>query len=416
MQTLLAIVFVFGSAIFFHELGHFTAAKLSGILVREFAIGFGPKIFSFKKGETRYTLRLFPLGGFVRMAGEEPETIELKKDEIIGLKIENNLVTKIYTDKIAKSELFTGKLVSYDIEDRLIISIENDEKIYNFPLHEQALIINEKEETQIAPHNRQFQNKSLCKRFLTIFAGPFMNFILAVIFFTSVTMNLGIPTNVIKIDSVKEGLPAQQAGFRSGDIILQVNDLQISSKNALISTIQSSLNKELIFSIKRESKIIKIKVKPIKTDQGVIIGANLTNEYEKVSVFRALQSGLYDTYTFSKEILNGFKQLIFGNVSFNDMAGPIGIMQVTGEAASYGFIPLLRWAAILSLYLGIFNLLPIPALDGSRLMFIIIESFRGKPLDQKKEGMVHLVGFALLMILMVLVTINDITRLLNKFL
>lgn len=413
MQTLLAVVFVFVILVFFHELGHFLFAKRAGILAREFAIGFGPKIVSFKKGETRYTLRLFPLGGFVRMAGEDPEIVNVQPGHTIALALnKNNQAELLYLDRVeARKNVVVGTVKSIDLEKELTVVLEADGIVQSYQVDPQAQMIYENKEIQIAPWNRQFGSKTIGQRAMTIFAGPLMNFLLTLVLFISVAFAVGVPDKVV-LGKLEPNLPAVKAGLKTDDSVLSINDIPMQGNaQKLVQIIQQSQGQPMVWSIERNGQPKQIELRAVKEGERWKIGAVIGNSMKAASVLSATSYGFNETIFMGKQILLGFKQLVTGHVNMKDLAGPVGIMDITGQAAAHGFPSLLRWAAILSLYLGIFNLMPIPALDGSRLLFIGFEAVRGRPLDPQKESMVHFVGFAFLMLLMIVVTYNDILRL-----
>lgn len=415
LSTVIAFIVIFGALVFFHELGHFVFAKRAGILCREFAIGFGPKVLSFKKGETIYTIRLLPIGGFVRMAGEDPETVELKPGYRVGLTFNNGLVDKVILNN--KDKYPNARIVeveSADLDHKLVISgyAEDDpEVLSNFQISPTAMIIQDGVETQIAPYNRQFGSKTLGQRTMAIFAGPMMNFILAFFIFLIIALFQGVPANDPVLGNLTDDGAAKQAGLHKGDLVESIDGAEISTWQDVVEIIRQSPNKELAFSIIRDGKSLEIPVTPREVeseDQKIgIIG--VYSPVEK-SPIQALTYGFEQTYFWTKEIFVMLGKLVTGQFSIDMLSGPVGIYVSTDTVAKSGIFNLMRWAAILSINLGIMNLLPLPALDGGRLMFFGVEALRGKPIDRHKEGMVHFIGFALLMLLMLVVTWNDIQR------
>ena len=330
MQTAISAIFVFLLVILLHELGHFTVAKLVGIKVNEFAIGMGPKVFQKQNGETKYTLRLLPIGGYVKMEGEDEES----------------------TDP------------------------------------------------------RSFGSASPLARMAVLAAGAFMNFVLAVIVLTIVSFNVGVPSTTIA--EIRADSPAENVGMINGDRIVNIDDMEIKSWENLANTINDSQSgQELKIDIIRNDIQKTIKVTPIEEDGRKIIG--ISPQYEK-SIIASIKGGFEKTGMFLGMMMDFVKSLFRGQVSTDDLSGPIGVISVVGEAAEMGFINLLVLLGFISVNLGFFNLLPIPALDGSRLVFIFLELIRGKPIDPEKENFIHLMGFAFLIILMLIVTYKDIIR------
>ncbi|MCA1030107.1 RIP metalloprotease RseP [Bacillus timonensis] len=416
METVLAFIIIFGALVFFHELGHLVVAKRAGILCREFAIGFGPKVFSFKKNETIYTIRLLPIGGFVRMAGEDPEMIEVKPGHNVGLLFDHDgKVEKIilnHKDKYPDAKII--EVEEADLEHKLYISGYediNESKLQKFEISKNSFFVVDQQETQIAPFNRQFASKTLGQRTATIAAGPFMNFVLAFFVFIIIGLLQGTPINEPILGKLTEDGAAIQSGLKQGDVIQAIDDTNVSSWKEIVSIIRQSPEKELTFLINRSGEEIQLLVTPKVQEYGDekigLIG--VYGPVEK-SVISSLKYGFIETYMWTKEIIVGLGKLITGKFSIDMLSGPVGIYVSTDTVAQSGIYYLMKWAAILSINLGIVNLLPIPALDGGRLVFFAVEAVRGKPMDRQKEGMVHFIGFALLMLLMLVVTWNDIQK------
>ena len=418
MSTVIAFIIIFGALVFFHELGHFVFAKRAGILCREFAIGFGPKVFSHKKGETLYTIRLLPIGGYVRMAGEDPEMVEIKPGYRVGLLFnKNDEVSKIILNNKEKfPEARVVEVEHADIEHDLVIKgyVEGDEeeKIQTFQISSSALIVEDGIETLIAPYNRQFASKTLGQRAMAIFAGPMMNFILAFVVFVLIGLMQGVPTNDPELGKLTADGAAKEAGLQEGDIIQSVSGAEITSWTDVVEIIRNNPNKELEFSLERDGKEMTIPVTPKsqELEEGQKIGVIGVYSPMEQNPLKAIVSGATETYQWTKEIFVMLGKLVTGQFSIDALSGPVGIYVSTDTVAKSGIFYLMKWAGILSINLGIMNLLPIPALDGGRLMFFAVEAVRGKPIDRHKEGLVHFIGFALLMLLMLVVTWNDIQR------
>ena len=397
-----------------HEWGHFYFAKRAGILVREFAIGFGPRLFTYKKGETRYTIRLLPIGGFVRMAGEDPEIIQIQPGQTIGIQTvgENQTVSHIYLDQLdSRQGVQVGVVETIDLEQQLKLRLDVSGQVSSLAIHPQAIMIARGKETQIAPLNRQFGGKTVGQRALSIFAGPMMNFILAFLLFIVYISATGIPTHV-KLSLVEDQSAAQTAGLQPGDLILSVNGQPINADLQLFrNLIAQSPDNEMLWNIRRGELEQLIKVTP-RTVEGIgKVGIGITSETRNATLVETFTESATLMWNFTKEIFTGFKKLILLQFKLDDLGGPIKIVEVTGEAVALGLTYYVLWSALLSLYLGIFNLLPFPALDGSRLLFLGIEAIRGKPVNPNKESLVHFIGFAMLMMLMLAVTYNDIVNL-----
>ncbi|PSL51224.1 regulator of sigma E protease [Salsuginibacillus halophilus] len=418
MQTLIAVILIFSLLVAVHEWGHLFFAKRAGILCREFAIGFGPKMFSFKRNETVYTFRMLPLGGFVRMAGEDPETVTIKPGFELGLIMNNaGLVEKMIVNNKAKHP--EAKIVSVeriDLEHQLKIEAytEESEQLETFQVHEQAVIVQDEQETQIAPWHRQFGSKSPGKKAVAIFAGPAMNFVLAFILFVIFALVQGVPMNDAVIGEPLDDSPAAEAGLSAGDEVEAVDGVSVSTWQDMTQQIQQHPNEEITFTIAENGSTRDVVVhtdsrfNEVEEVEEGFIGAGQATEQ---SPLLAVQYGAEQVYMVSSLIFEVLGMIVTGSFSLDYLAGPVGIYDYTGEVADMGTFVLISWAAMLSVNLGIVNLLPLPALDGGRLMFIFLEAVRGKPLDPQKEGIVHFVGFALLMLLVLAVTWNDINRL-----
>jgi len=414
-QVVFQIVLLFFVLVTIHEWGHFYFAKRAGILVREFAIGFGPKLISFVRGETRYTLRLLPIGGFVRMAGEDPEIVHVQPGQTIAVSTAEGVVDRIYLDQLdQRTGVVQGTVDRIDLERELVVKLDVDGEKMTFPVHRQALMIAKGKETQIAPWDRQFGSKTVGQRAMSIFAGPLMNFILAFLLFVTVMFLAGMPVNV-KIDRVEPDSPAQKAGLQAGDVITRVNGQTIGSDpTELTGLIRGSADKAMQWTVLRGGQETQIEVTPELKENVPLVGVRLTADKRATKVGEAILGGWANMVEATRQILNGFKSLVLGHFTLDDLGGPVRIVEVTGEHASAGLPQYTFWAAIMSLYLGIFNLLPFPALDGSRLVFLAFEWVRGRPVDPGRESMVHFVGFAMLMLLMIAVTYNDILRLIKS--
>nr|WP_295970394.1 RIP metalloprotease RseP [uncultured Bacillus sp.] len=418
MTTVIAFIVIFGALVFFHELGHLIFAKRAGILCREFAIGFGPKVLSFKKNETVYTIRLLPIGGFVRMAGEDPEMIEIKPGYRVGLVLnqENKVQKIVLNNKNKFSNAIVMEVEQADVERALFLKgyLDGDEEevLRTYELQPDAVFVENGTETQIAPYNRQFASKSLWQRTLTIFAGPMMNFVLAFLVFVILAFIQGVPSTEPVLGKLTGDGAAVSAGLKEGDEVQAINDAEIAEWPDVVEIIRKNPEKELQFSIKRNGEEMEISVTPKvgKDAEGNQIGViGVYNPMEK-SPTKAISYGVTETYFWTKEIFFALGKLVTGEFSIDALSGPVGIYQSTDIVAQSGIIYLMKWAGMLSVNLGIMNLLPIPALDGGRLLFFAVEAVRGKPVDRQKEGMVHFLGFALLMLLMLVVTWNDIQR------
>ncbi|MEK4110804.1 regulator of sigma E protease [Paenibacillus sp. DS2363] len=419
IQVVFLTVLMFFVIVTVHEWGHYYFAKRAGILVREFAIGFGPKLFSYKRNETQFTLRLLPFGGYARMAGEDPELVEIQEGQTIAVRSADDQVKMIYLDQLDnRKNVIRGEVISIDMERALKLQLDVDGEIQEYRIHPQAMLVSRGKQTQIAPKDRQFGSKTVGQRALAIFAGPLMNFILAFVLFAVYAQMAGVPVENPKnlvIGEVLEGGAAYEANLQKGDIIETINGTAIGTDSQkMVSMIADSKDKPMEWTLRRGSDTFNITITPraVEGQEGGKVGivpTLPTRSVGFVETFKVSGVAMVDT---TKIIFEGFKHLI-NQFNMDDIGGPVRTFEVTGQIAKQGIEQLTRWAAILSLYLGIFNLLPIPALDGSRLVFLGIEALRGRPVDPNREGMVHFIGFAMLFVLMLAVTYNDILRLIN---
>lgn len=337
MNTAVLAILIFGVLILVHELGHFIVAKATGIRVEEFAIGMGPKIFGVKYGETDYSLRALPIGGYNKMSGMEPGT-------------------------------------------------EDDE--------------------------RGFNSKSVFQRMMVIIAGSLMNFLLAIVLFVLVFSFIGVPANSNVIGDTIEGFPAEQAGLKKGDQLTAINGEPVNNWLELTQIIQKNPEQNLTITVQRENTILQIDVVPKKDPETGLGMIGIRDSLKTYPVWTGLKLGTERAIAILVLIVTSLVHIVTGQAPA-EVAGPVGIVQMIGEVAQYGIGTVFNFAALLSLNLGLINLLPIPALDGSRLVFLAIEGVRGKPINPERENFVHLVGFAMLILLMILITYKDILRIFN---
>lgn len=419
ITTIITFIIVFGILVFVHEFGHYYFAKRAGILVREFAIGMGPKLFAYRKNGTTYTWRILPLGGYVSMAGLEDDTEELKKGMPVSLITdENGVVQKINTSK--KLTLVEGiplELTDWDLTDGLWVEgYENgtEDEIKRFKVDHDALIIGKDGiELQIAPRDVRFQSASLVDRMLTNFAGPLNNFLLAIVAFGLVAfLQGGVPVTTNTIAQVQTDSVAQKAGLKANDTIIAIDGAKTPTWDDVAQHIRSADGKELVLTVKRADKKQNIKVTPVQKNvngQKVAqIGIIAKGKMDR-SIKAKLTYGFTQTWYVIKQLGNALVSMLHG-FSLNDLGGPVAMFSLTSQAKENGLISVVTLTALLSVNLGIINLLPIPALDGGKLLLNIIEAIRRKPLDPEKEIIITMIGFGFLMILMLLVTWNDIQR------
>ncbi len=339
LWTAVCAILIFCILIFVHELGHFLAAKLLKIRVHEFAIGMGPKLFAKQKGETLYSVRALPIGGFCALEGEDASS--------------------------------------------------SDE--------------------------RALSNKPAWAKLIVLVSGAFMNLLLGLLllfFVYGTAQGISVP----QVYDVSPGSAAEAAGMMAGDEITHFGGKRIHIVSDLSWEMSKLTGEETTVTIRREGETKTLSVSPQKTETGYALGIRMMAKEN--NLFLTIKSGFYTTVFYVRVVLESVIDLLQGKIGFQNMAGPIGIVSEIGTAVKEtvesgwaGFLSLLQLAILLTINLGVFNLLPIPALDGGRIFFVFVEMIRRKPIPPEKEGIVHLVGFALLILLSLVIAYMDITKL-----
>ena len=518
MISILAFILMLGAVIFIHELGHFVMAKRAGILCHEFAIGMGPILYSKKKGETTYSLRAIPIGGFVMMAGEEVNDELVKVDQEVRLLFdEQGKVTHIVLDAL-DPRYQDALLVRVSLVD---LKGKDNQALYlnEYEVNRDAYYVMKNKELQIAPYERSFESKTLLERFLTIFMGPFMNFLLALVLFFVIALMRGLPqmtsseigsvpiisdeikadpdvynrylnsnlfnhfevgdeilsiagedvsdfrdvnrllnkhagnrnldivinrngtemtktvTPIVYIYSIgvhstfsdPEGLmlnvlanfPAYEAGLRTGDKIVSIDGNSVSDWASVLALFEA--NKEgssMVIQVERDGTLQSVMtVNPF--DENFLSGQRIDFIRADLGIGPVHERQFFASFGYGFSMVIGTITMIFatlgslfsGTISVNMLAGPVGIASMTADAVAAGLIVFLSWSAMLSINLGIINLLPIPALDGGRLVFLGYEAVARRPVNKRVENTLHFVMFILLIALFVYITFNDITRL-----
>ncbi len=350
-HTFFAAILVLGALIFVHELGHFLVAKKLGVGVEKFSLGFGPKIFGMQIGDTEYMLSAVPLGGYVKLAGEDPD-----------------------------------------------------------------------EECQDKEHS--FSASSVWSRLAIVSAGPLFNLLFAVLIFSIVYM-VGVPTLAAAIGKVRDGSPALKAGLLVGDKITAIDGKPVKLWDELRETVHNSPNKELNFTISRNQKELDIVIIPESRKTKNLFGEDIsvgligiepesTFVTERYNPLLAVYKGFQKTWEITYLTVVAIKKLFQQVIPADTIGGPILILQMAGEQAKIGILNLVFFVALLSINLGILNLLPIPILDGGHILFFSIEAIFGKPIAAKKREIAQQVGIAMLLSLMVFAFYNDIMRIFFK--
>ena len=430
MQGIIAFILIFFVVVTIHEFGHFIAAKRAGILCQEFAIGMGPKIFHKKIGETNFTIRLLPVGGYVKMPdnvfdfNNDMSAYDLKKGMKVSLKLdENDKVEKIVLDKTNDMDLLPLELKKFDLTEKLFVKGFVGDKIERYEVRKDACVVFGGMEEQIAPIERMFSSHSWGKKFWTLFAGPLMNFILALAIFLGISIYSGVPSNATRLGELASNYPAYSSGLKEGDVVEQVNGKSVTTWKEMTNEIVSSNGAELTLKVSRDGSQQEIKVTPkeeVTVKKGKEVKTyklGIDQAYEK-DLAGSIKSGFEQTLFYGTMIFMGiinlFASLFTGGFSLNQLGGPVAIYEMSSAAAQSGLITTLRWTVILSVNLGLMNLIPIPVLDGGRIIFVIYEAIFKKSINKKAQYYLTL-AFGLLMVaLMLAVTWNDIQRLFGK--
>ena len=345
MINLILFILILGSIVLVHESGHFLFAKLTGVQVFEFSIGMGPAIFTRKgKDGTSYSLRAIPIGGYVSLAGEDPE-VDLTKNK-----------------------------------------------------------------------GKNLQDKTVLQRFLVMSMGVGFNFIYAFLILFFVGLIFGSATLKPVISNVTEGYPASMVGIEKGDKVLSINDRKVTFIDdiTLYLTVENLKENVSIEVEKPTGKIEKYVVTPVKekiNDEDTYrVGIELSDTVEK-GFSKAVIYSFKKAGAIFKQMFVVLGSLFTGKLSINKLSGPVGIYSIVGQTKSQGIASLLYLVALLSINVGVINILPFPAFDGGRVLFLIIEKLKGSPVSPKVENTIHSIGFILLILLMIYITFNDIFRL-----
>lgn len=416
MKGILAFIFIFGVIVVVHEFGHFYFAKKAGILVREFAIGMGPKIFAHTgKDGTLYTIRILPLGGYVRMAGWGEDKTEIKTGTPASLTLnEAGVVTRInLTGKQLDNLSLPMNVTSFDFEEKLEITglVLEESKTYKVD-HDATIVEEDGTEVRIAPLDVQYQNATVWGRLITNFAGPMNNFILGILVFIFLMfMQGGVADSSSNAVTITDGGALQAAGLVTGDKILSVNGDATDSYTEVATIISKAAEDATT------APSFDLVVEHDGATKNVTVTAEKVDGTYRIGISPILKTGFVD------KIVGGFQQAgatallivtalknLIANFDVKQLGGPVAIYKVSAQAAEFGLASVLGLMAMLSINLGIFNLIPIPALDGGKIVMNILEAIRRKPLKPETESYITLAGVAVMVVLMIVVTWNDIIR------
>lgn len=375
LRTIILFLIIFGVVVISHEFGHFIIGRRNGIRVLEFAVGMGPTLFSFEKGGVKYSLKLLPIGGACMFDGEDGMAAQEEKED---------------------GGLLRRAMVQPDI-----------------PLPE------DEPEFMTQSYGMAFTEAGVWKRIATVFAGPFFNFILAFVVAIILTAFSGADLPVV--GQIAEDSAAEEAGLMSGDVITQINHEHIHfyREVMVISAMNKGETLEIHYTRDGQKGVAGVTPRYDEDDGRYYIGIVGAGEYLECNPLQVFQYGLYEVEYYAKTTYKSLGMLIRGQVSRDDVSGPVGIAQFVGESydqaeENYGtssaILTMLEIVVLLSVNLGILNLLPLPALDGGRLLFMFVEVVRGKPVSPEKEGLVHFAGLVVFMVLMVFIMYNDIMK------
>ena len=416
MLGILTFILVFGIIVVVHEFGHFYFAKKSGILVREFAIGMGPKIFAhIGKDGTAYTIRILPLGGYVRMAGWGDDTTEIKTGTPVSLTLtDDGKVKRInLSGKKLDQTALPMQVTQFDFEDKLFIKglVLEEEKTFAVD-HDATVVEADGTEVRIAPLDVQYQNATIWGKLITNFAGPMNNFILGVVVFWILIFMQG---GVRDVDANQFHIMPQGAlakvGVPETAQITKIGSHEVSNWESLIQAVESETKDKtaptLDVTISEKGSDKQVTVTPEESQGRYLLGVQPGIKSDFVSMF---VGGFTTAADSALRILSELKNLIF-QPDLNKLGGPVAIFKASSDAAKNGIENVLYFLAVISINIGIFNLIPIPALDGGKIVLNILEAIRRKPLKQEIETYVTLAGVVIMVVLMIAVTWNDIMRL-----
>ena len=416
MLGILTLILVFGIIVVVHQFGHFYFAKKSGILVREFAIGMGPKIFAhIGKDGTAYTIRILPLGGYVRMAGWGDDTTEIKTGTPVSLTLtDDGKVKRInLSGKKLDQTALPMQVTQFDFEDKLFIKglVLEEEKTFAVD-HDATVVEADGTEVRIAPLDVQYQNATIWGKLITNFAGPMNNFILGVVVFWILIFMQGgvrdVDTNQFHV--MPQGALAK-VGVPETAQITKIGSHEISNWESLIQAVESETKDKtaptLDVTIFENGSDKQVTVTPEESQGRYLLGVQPGIKSDFVSMF---VGGFTTAADSALRILSDLKNLIF-QPDLNKLGGPVAIFKASSDAAKNGIENVLYFLAVISINIGIFNLIPIPALDGGKIVLNILEAIRRKPLKQEIETYVTLAGVVIMVVLMIAVTWNDIMRL-----
>lgn len=430
MITILAIIFLLGVLVFVHEFGHFLAAKLCNVKVEKFSFGFGPKLISFSKGETEYRISLIPLGGYVKMLGENQE-----EDDIPDAEIQRSFLHKPWWQKVFIA--FNGPLFNfifavfvlsltyiigiktYDIQPVVGKNITQDVKKWSVLQEQDSILTIDGERVESWMDIAQTWSENRRELHTVVVDRDNKKLTLEIPDFDYTVWIDSIRAYVpAVIGKIYYGLPAYKAGLEEGDLILEIQGKQITDWYDLRNIIKKNPQENLQFKIKRDEKIIEKIVKPQQNPEGDaksgVIGItqdlNVTH-IERFNLFKSIQYGFLSSTSLIARYYSGLVNLFRNPARMGEnMGGPIMIAAMTKQQAESGLSSYFSFMAMVSIILMIMNLLPIPILDGGQIIFAVIEGVAGKPLHQSVQAVLQRIGLAIILMLMIFAFYNDISR------
>ena len=415
MKTIITFIIVFGVLVLVHEFGHFYFAKKAGVRVREFAIGMGPKLLQTRRNGTTYTIRILPVGGYVRMAGRaEAEESSIVPGMTVVVVQEDGVITRLNLSE--QTELVGGRALlvnRVDLVDGMFIEgywPEDDQTLVKLPVdHDASVIEADGTEVLVAPRDTHFESAKLWQRALINFAGPMNNFLLTVILFMGLAFAMpGVTTTTLQ--QITPHSPAAMAGLKKGDTIKQIDGANVSSWQKMQTTIQGLPKEKVQLTYERDGKQRRTTLVPAAVKNGgMTIGQIGVTPATTTAFVPRVKYAFQATGQAMTQIFRAIENLVQG-FSLNKLGGPVAIYKSTETVSAFGILAVISFMALLSVNLGMMNLLPIPGLDGGKLLLNAVEAVIRRPVPEKIETVVTLAGIAVLFVLMIAVTGNDILR------
>lgn len=431
MTSILAFVFVLGVLIFVHELGHFLMARRIGVRVLTFSLGFGPKLIAVRRGDTEYCISAIPLGGYVKMAGENPddartgasdEFLSKSKWQRFQVLVMGPVMNLVLAVVVMAAVLYQGAPAPAFMQQATVVGVVND----NSALKPSGLQVGDRivaVDGDPTPNWEQFLNAIAAKSKRQVSLRVDRDGKTVDLTFVPTGQgrydlvnldSLGIlPIIHPQITSLQRDAPAYEAGLRPGDVILAADGQRGVNRNSLVELIKAHEGKPITLEIKRDQQVLQVPVTPRKIGDTVIMGAQL-NGFEMRTIepgpIEALKMSVDQNWTWAKMIMETLGGLFTRHTSVKQLMGPVAIADLSGMAAEQGLLQLFNLMAMISLNLGLLNLMPIPVLDGGHIAILALEGVSRRDFSMKVKEKMLVAGFVLLLMLMVTVIYNDLTR------